>query len=277
MFAGGRDHQSPAQILANERKRKGIDETNPTYLRESLGIWVEDRDALVFKFSPTHGYYDSLPDGQMWEYVIGVDVGYDDADAIAVLAFNRHSPIVYLVHEDVKKKQGLDQLAAKVMAAREKYNPIAIVGDYGGGGKKLFESINQRHHINIRAAEKVRKFEYIELINDDLRTGKLLVPNGCLAAADWGKIQWHPNMQPGKPKIDDSFHSDIADAVLYAWREAKHYTYEPPLPKPTPGSSEFIQAQEDEMLQRAIDAHTKKKEDESWGEYVDPDDFDKYY
>lgn len=269
--------KDPEQILAEIRERRGIDETNPTYMRESLGLWIEDTDSLVYQFSQSNGYYDQLPSGHKWEYIVGVDVGYEDADAIAILAFSRTLPTVYLIKEDISKKQLLEDLATKLVAIREKYNPVAMVGDFGALGKKLFESINARHHVNVKPAEKVRKFEYIALMNDDLRTQRILVPRGCRVVEDWQKIQWHPDMEPAKPRISNTFHSDIADAVLYGWREAKHYTYEEPAAKPKPGSAAFMKQQEDEMLDMAIKKYEKAKSDEEFGAYVDPEDYDTYY
>ena len=39
--------------------------------------------------------------------IVGVDIGYNDSDAIAVIEFNRHHKKVYLVDEHVKNKQNI--------------------------------------------------------------------------------------------------------------------------------------------------------------------------
>lgn len=266
--------KEPAAILAEELKRRGLDTSDPTYLRESLGLWVEDTNALVYKFQSDRGFYDKLPDNHAWEYIVAADVGFEDADAIAVLAFSQSLPTVYLVEEYIRAKSSIETFAAELVRLRDKYNPIAMVGDYGGLGKKIFESVNERYHLVVKPAEKARKFEYISLINDDLRTQRLLVPKGCAVAEDWMKIQWHPNQQPGKPKIDDAFHSDIADAVLYGWREAKHYTYVPPEVKPTAGTKEYFDMVERQMLESVLEQRNKEKEAEEGIQDIDLDDFD---
>ena len=54
-------HLPPAldleEILKEERIIRGIDESDPSYIRETYGKWVEDKDALVFKFNKAKKYF----------------------------------------------------------------------------------------------------------------------------------------------------------------------------------------------------------------------------
>ena len=87
-------HLPPAldleEILKEERIIRGIDESDPSYIRETYGKWVEDKDALVFKFNKAKNIYDKLPTEGEWNYIIGIDIGYNDSDAIAVIGYNTH-------------------------------------------------------------------------------------------------------------------------------------------------------------------------------------------
>jgi len=212
------------ELMRRQRERRGITTSDPTYQREYLGRWVYDDSSLVYKYNPELNHYDELPEGK-WNYIFGIDIGHDDADAIAVLGFNDKDPNVYLVDELVQDKQDITSLANQIKDLQAIYNPIKMVMDAGALGKKIQLEINTRHGLSIEAAEKKRKLEFIELLNDDLRTSKLKMKEDSICAEDYMLIQWDKN-QPVR-KVSNIFHSDISDAVLYAWRESKHYAYEP--------------------------------------------------
>src|SRR6185369_1040280 len=112
--------KEPEQLLAEERKRKGIDETDPTYRREALAEWVTDLNALVIKFNPDKNLYAQLPPGR-YDYIFGVDIGYVDADAIAVLAYNYNDKHVYLVDEVITEKQDITSLVLQIKALQKTY------------------------------------------------------------------------------------------------------------------------------------------------------------
>jgi hypothetical protein len=213
--------KEPEEILAAERERKGISESDPTYMREALGLWAKDDNAIVFKFDSMRNVLRVPLTGNM-DYIFGIDIGFNDADAIAVLGYSYATNKVYLVEECVNRKQDITKLVEQIEILRAKYSPIKMVMDSGALGKKIQAEIQQRHSIPLEAADKNRKLEYIELLNDDLRTGKLMALPGTRFEEDCGLVQWDYD-NPEKPEISDAYHSDITDAVLYAWRECKHY------------------------------------------------------
>lgn len=247
--------KEPADILAAERARRGIDETNPTYRRESMGEWVTDTDALVYQFDTVRNTFLSLPKGRM-EYIFGVDIGYDDADAIAVLGYSYEDKNVYLVAEKVTRKQNITALVGQIEKLREKYNPVKMVMDAGALGKKIQAEIQTRHTIPLEAADKNRKLEFIELLNDDLRTGKFKAFVGSQFEEDSQLVQW--DKSGSKPAISASYHTDIGDAVLYAWRECKHYFYTQPPEAIVYGSAAWVKMLE-EKLCAELEAAKRKK------------------
>jgi hypothetical protein len=212
--------REPEDIIAEELRRRGVDETNPTHRRENMGEWVYDADALVFKFDRTKNIYYDLP-GDL-QYIMGIDVGYHDADAVAVLGFSVAEKKVYLVEEDVERKQGIEELVTKIKYYHDKYDIVKSVMDTGGLGKKIQEEIIKRHSLAIEPAEKTRKFEFIELLNDDLRTSRLQAFEGSIFEEDTYKVQWDMD-DKHRLKVSNTYHSDITDAVLYAWRECYHF------------------------------------------------------
>lgn len=209
----------PAEILAEERARKGITESDPTYRREALGEWVKDENALVFKFSQNKNVVNSFPTNLT--YIFGIDIGFNDADAISVIGYNYESNNVFLVEEVVQAKQDITTLVGKIKDLQAFYKPVKIVMDAGALGKKIQEEIRNRHGINAEAADKNRKLEYIELLNDDLRSGRFKTFPGSIFEQDSNIVVWDYD-GPTK-KVSDRTHSDIHDSTLYAWKEAKHY------------------------------------------------------
>lgn len=235
--------------LKEERDVKGITEDDPGYIRETYGKWIEDANSLVFKFDVHKNVYVELSDQDVrdMDFIFGIDIGYEDADAIAVLGYNRRSKHVFLVEEFIKNKMGISELVTHINRLKEKYKPVKMVMDAGALGKKIQEEIRTRHSLHIEAAEKVRKFEFIELLNDDLRTGKFKAKEGSRFQQDCFLVQWV--WEQGKRKVSDNYHTDIGDAVLYAWRECKHFTYEDPKKKVHRDSNEFMDALEQQYAE----------------------------
>lgn len=239
--------------LKEERELKGITELDPSYQRETFGLWVEDKDALVYKFNKNLNVARSLPVGRM-VYILGCDIGWNDSDAIAILGYNFVDNKVYLVEEFVKDKQTISDLVVKIKEFQDKYQPVRMVMDAGALGKKIQEEIRQRHGINMEAAEKHRKYEFIELLNDDLRTGKLLTYPGSRFEEDCSLVVWDRS-NPAKLEVSDVYHTDIGDAVLYAWRECKHYletVVEPKYDKNTNEYMDMLEAKEAEALEKSL-------------------------
>jgi hypothetical protein len=234
-FLEAKSGKPPAQILAELRERRGWTEDHPTYVREYCGEWVNDQDALVFKYDADRNDFAALPDGRM-TYVMGVDLGFEDADAIAVLGWGPHDPTVYLVEEHVERKQSVTELADRVKAMYQRYRPIRLVADFGGLGKKIAEEIRRRHSLPVEAADKQRKLEHIALLNDAMLSGRLRARATGQFAEDCTLVQWDQDARAtGTLKIAEDYHSDITDAVLYAFRACLGYLT---TPEPTPQSHE---------------------------------------
>ncbi len=227
----------PQQILAEELERKGLTEDDPTYLREALGLWIRDEKGLVYKYLESRNAYNDRPKGHEWFYGIGVDLGWDDADAISVIAWTEDLPEIYEVYTWKGSKQTISDLAKRVHKLEERYTFTSRVMDAGGLGKKIVEELKQRHQLYFEAAEKKRKLEYIELLNDDLRRAICKIHAESPLAEEMKLLQWDTTHI--KPKEDANFDNHACDAYLYIWREAKHYTHEPAKEEAKEGSEEW--------------------------------------
>jgi hypothetical protein len=213
--------KSPEKAIEDICKIRGVNINDPSIRREFFGEWIKDENSLVYKFNPAINTYDQMPPGK-WQYIFGIDIGWNDSDAIAVMAYDFKQDICFLVEEIITEKQDITSLANQIKDLQQHYKPIKMVMDAGALGKKIQEEIRFRHSLPVEAASKERKFEFIKLLNGDLRSGKVKVRADSRFAQDCERVVWDWD-DPAKPKISDRYHTDIGDAVLYAWREAKHY------------------------------------------------------
>jgi phage terminase large subunit len=245
--------------LKEYKERKGWADDHPVYLREWRGEWSTDTDSLVYKYDPARNGFDgsTLPSEQFdkWFYIIGVDIGFDDAFTICVNAYSNNRNEIYTV--DTYKKSGLipSMMADVIKAFKDKWEPIKIVGDHGGLGKAICEEFNQRYGIGIHPAEKQKKAAYIEIANGDLIAGLVKVQAGSDLALEMLTNQWDPD-KPGKE--DDRTPNDLCDAWLYSYRECKHHQGEYKKPKPLAGTVEAHELEADEILQREIEAFERQ-------------------
>lgn len=235
--------KEPKDILTQTLQQRGVPVSDPSIQREFFGAWTADTDAFVFKFNKDLNVIDKKDVPQKLTYIFGIDIGHDDADAIAVLGYNYKDSKVYLVEELITTKQGITPLIKQLEGLKKKYEPVKMVMDAGGLGKKIQAEMQPRFGNVLEAADKHRKFEYIELLNDDLRTGKFKAIPGTRFEEDCMLEQWDRST-PGKLAISDTYHSDINMAVLYGWRECKHYFPKDVAVKIDQNSDAFMEAQE---------------------------------
>jgi hypothetical protein len=252
--------------LAVVLKMRGVTESDPSIRREFGGEWAHDPNALVFRFDPAKNVYQSLPAIRgKWRHVVAVDLGFDDADAIVVLAFCDELPTAYMVEEHVEAKQTISALADRLDLLVARYSPTALVMDTGGLGRKIAEELTQRRGLPVEAAEKSEKLAHIELLNDALRTQRLFLPPGSRCGEDAMKVEWDKST-PEKPKISDRFHSDALDALLYGFRSCLQWLHVPASPPVPPLSSPERQAQfEADLMDRMErELQAEKAEETAW-------------
>lgn len=240
------------QIIQNELNLRGVNADDPSIQREYFGKLVLDTDSLLINYDPAKNHFDALPTNKKWNYILGIDLGFDDADALAVLAWSEDSPTTYLVEEMVVKQQGITELVAQIEELRTRYDISKMVIDQGGLGKKIAEELRRRYLIPVEAAEKQRKMENVAFMNDSLRTGRLKARSNSKFAQDSYLVEIDKDRStPDKIKVSDKYHSDIIDAVLYAYKLSPAYAYQVPVKQPDYGSAEWAAKQQEEMFEAA--------------------------
>ena len=214
---------------------RGLTPEHPIYRREFLGEFFVDTESLVYEYQVGRNDFSERPDpdSPQWRYSMGVDLGFSDRDAICVLGWRKDDPEhrIYECWSWQKNHLDVDQLASVFVEAVKKWKPQTIVGDTGGhGAVKVLKSLQARlsgYEIAVKPADLLAS---IALVNDEFRTGRLLVdPNGPIAH-DAKLTTWADGKL--KREVSDSFHSDILDAMRYAHHGAQNWRGKaPPAPK----------------------------------------------
>lgn len=238
---------------------------NPTLRREWLNEWVLDANSLWVRYNQNINDFNELPKEHKWQYILGVDIGHRDADAVAVVAWAETSPVTYLVEEQLATKQGISALVTMIETLQKKYNAYKIVMDEGGLGKKIAEDIRQRFAVPLQAADKAHKQDNVEFLNDALRLGKFKAKASSRFALDSYLVQidWDKS-SPTRIVLKKTPHSDIIDSVLYAFRESYAYTHTPATPKIYPGSKEWAEQQVNSMFEATVEALQKEEDHKKW-------------
>lgn len=233
-------------------------ETTPGFRRHYLGQWVVERINNVYLYDEmVNEVREAPPRREDDRYTLGLDFGWDDAQAFTVGLYSPHSPVFYGLEAYKEPHMTLDKAAQRVRQYQEKYPNLRIVGD--PARKQLMMELVVRFGLPVEVAEKTEKHAIIELFNTDLVLGrvKLVMPD-CLPIKkeittltklykfrdNTGKWEEHPK-QP----------NDCCDCLLYAWRDARHFMFKEPHVGPEPGSDEFWNQQamklEEQEMKRA--------------------------
>lgn len=258
----GATHQT---MLDRELRRRGVQSNDPGIQREWFGKWVLDLNSLLLQYNDKINDFDTLPVNNKYAYILGIDIGFKDADALCVLAHCDQDPTTYLVEESINPKQDITDLAEQAKALITKYGCYKVIGDMGALGKKIGEELIKRHHIPIEAADKTRKMENIAFLNDALRRGHLKARKNSRFVQDSYLVEIDRDKStPERIKISTRFHSDIIDAVLYAFKLSPAYSYTPPEPKVVPGTREWFEKQREDMFNAELEHHQQQESYDKW-------------
>ncbi len=242
-------------------ERRGWDRNHPGFLREYMGKWVRDENDLVFSINTERNTCEKLPAGLDYQYVLGVDLGFNDPCAFVVLAYSHTNGYCYVVESYKEGGLSPSDSAVEVEKIRQRYPIHKIVADTGGIGKGYVEEW-RKYGISAEPAAKGKKVAFLEFMNGDLRSGALkLLPGNEELLDEMTMLQWDPyKMQRGKFDFDKKFADHLCDALLYGWRECKHHTYMPEELPPQPGSKEWYAEQEKKWVEEAIEGTTDSRQ-----------------
>lgn len=253
---------------------------HPYWRREYLAEWVPVADAFVFQYAnviysnpalvqwkpdPRSTENFGLPPGHDWRFVCGMDLGFEDDWAIVVLAYSMTNGHLYHVFDYKTNHQDLDQIAVKVLQVYSMFSGFdAMVGDFGGLGVLLMETLNKRYGLHIQKAEKKEKFDHIELVNSDFLTGRIRIIPGTDLDAELQTLQWQLTEDDdkgdlaakGKLKPAPGLPDHLCDALLYAWRFTHHFWAVDKVAPLQRGSEEWQREMEHRAMMRLADRNS---------------------
>jgi hypothetical protein len=238
-----------------------IEET-PTFRRNYLGEWVVESDNLVYRFNATRNLFTTLPAGH-YTYLLGVDMGWEDPTAMVLGAYSEHDTSFYILHVWKKKHALLSEVAEVMRDYIAAYDIAHVVID--DASKQAVEDMRIRYQINMEAAEKSGKTDFVGIMNDDFILGniKLCTDNTDDLIEEYSNLIWHENAL-GKRAEDPRCQNHATDAALYAYRYAKHYLADPLAPKIRPGDEGWSQLEEDKMWEEACEFDENEEQNTWW-------------
>lgn len=257
---------SQQTLLERELKRRGVTAESPSIRREYYGEWVLDSDSLLLHYDASRNDFVTLQPNTKYNYILGIDVGYEDSDALSVLAWSEQDQATYLVHEVITAKSDITTLANQIKELTKQYDISKMIMDMGGLGKKIGEELIRRFLIPVEAADKTRKMENYALLDDALRTGLFKAKKNSRFAKETYLVEIDRDKStPESIRVSSRFHSDIIDAVLYAYKVSYAFTYKPPEPdKPRWGTKEWAEQQVSSMFEQELEAAQKATEYANW-------------
>lgn len=251
------------------------------YKQWYLNQWVVDEDKLVYRYREGLNDYLGLPYyayGQ-WNYLLGVDQGYEDPSAFAVCAFHENDPNLYVVETFKKSRLDITDVANKIKEYQAKY-PLIYKVIIDGSAKQAVEEIQRRHGIALTAADKTGKSDFIEIMNAEFIQGKIkLNPQLSKELIDeYKKLVWQTDGDrvaiPRKENAACANH--LTDATLYAWRFAYAFLSQNAVEKINlRDRSQYLRHTEklmEEALQKQIERQASEEQNDVWNLSSDPFD-----
>lgn len=214
------------EIIETVCRAKVVDRNNPAIQREYYGRFVYDTHELLFSFTKEKNIVAECPLKNP-KYAIGVDFGYRDSNAIAVLAFNEdESNVTYVIDTYKKEEVTLTEFAQVIKFYLEKYPPTSYyhtAADYGGLGRMLLEELKKHHNIYLCGADKREKGSAIRITDDCFRTAKLVVLEHCRDLIKELRYLKRDLKKPDHPLDGQEDH--LTDCILYAFRLTSAFLY----------------------------------------------------
>lgn len=205
------------QIIRATEEKEALNplyKTTDVYRQMWLGEWVISKNALIYKPGPQNFDTYSLPGNESdYIWLLGIDLGYVDADGFVIGAYSLNDKHLYIVEAFAQK--GNDDVATamtiKRLSQRISFHRMVV----DGSNLKAVETYRQRWQLPLVAAAKDKKADNIRLFNMDLQSGVIkILPKAVEALnSEWKALIWDPK-KPGKEKAGLDNHCFIAGTKI---------------------------------------------------------------
>lgn len=218
--------KDPIAALAELRDANAWNESTPAYMREGLGLWVDDATYSVYELTDLN-LIDELPAGP-YETIMLVDFGKNDQSSIAIVGWRQFDPTLYVLYVAGWSDLDIEDLSQKALPLMARWKPIGCYGD--SSGAQHMDYMRNRHQIPIRPVSKRPNYKKpaIDALNADMRRGFYKVLRTSPLVEQMQALQWDPiQIAKGKWIEHPSMPNDLCDtAGVYAFVQARHYRAE---------------------------------------------------
>ena len=259
-----------AEQVAMMKASNPFIEESPLYQQHWLGKWVTEDDARVYKYVAGKNDYERLPKYETgsWHYVLGIDLGFNDATAFTVLAYHDHDPVMYVVESTKQAKLDITATATRIQALDQRYGFESMVVD--GAAKQAVEEMRRRHSLPLHSTAKQGKADFIDLLNAEMVTGRVKLSPACaVLVEEMSSLVW--NTRGVKREELAGLDNHACDSMLYAWRYCHQYLSEKQRARPVVGSPEWYNEQAKDMERKEVERVEAMLREESeshiWEDY----------
>lgn len=203
-----------------------------------LNEWCIDEDMMIIKLVDDVMVDKFVPRRTEHEYVLGVDLGFNDASSFALLAYHKYDERALVVESRKDTRMDFSQVAREIQIFQKKYPLNKIMID--GANKQGVEFMRRKFLLPLTAAEKTDKATFLRLLRDDIIEGKLKIvadKNNELLT-EWKQLKWKDEHREDE---DPRCQNHLSDATLYAWRECRHFYAEKETFAPSKYSEEYFE------------------------------------
>lgn len=243
------------------KKANPLIEETSLFQQHYLGRWTVDESKLVYRYQAGRNDAASLPEFPRgdWHYVLGVDLGYSpDPSAFVVCAYHDFGRALYVLEATKETELDVTAVAERIRSIQARYDISTTVID--NANKQAVEEMRARHNIQLTAADKTGKMDFIELLNGDLIQGYVKL----LPAAEPLRLEMMElvlDERSEKRQEHPACANHCADGFLYNWRFCYPYLAQAIRPSaPAPQSKEWHEAnakraleEEQKMYENAVE------------------------
>lgn len=203
-----------------------IEET-PFFQQNYLGRWVIDETKLVYRYqmgrNDFNGELPELNKKGDWHYVLGIDLGFNDATSFTIAAYHDFDKTLYFMSSH--KQSGLDITATSehAQALKSKWPIDTTVID--GTNKQAVEELNKRHGLEAQPADNTGKADFIDIMNAELIQGRIKLSPDCQPLKDeYAGLIWDERaLAKLQRKEHPGCENHCTDGALYGWRWCWQY------------------------------------------------------
>lgn len=226
------------RYLANAIKNNpGWTWRTPQFMREYLGLWCEDLDALIYSFLAARNLIYEGSQFNEGTTILGVDVGFEDGNGFCVSRSQPPTnPEIHILRCYEKRHQQLPALAAEIESLRRHYSCNHVFIDEGNNGLMVSKTL-QGMGIPCRPTPKGLKRPRIEVVRGGLTSGTIKVLRGACDTlqGEWGMLVWNEK----RTDADERYSNECSDAAIYSILPHRGH-YEWLLEEPAPGTTAAV-------------------------------------